>query len=84
MEIKREFEITYSYEYDERLERRNSFFFLQQKEERLLETKVKDERLGDIIMKCFQKYFSKGNPVPYFDEEELDSDQEEQESKESD
>ena len=27
MEIKREFEITYSYEYDERLERRNSFFF---------------------------------------------------------
>jgi hypothetical protein len=51
MEIKREFEITYSYEYDERLERRNSFFFFTI--ERLLETKVKDERLGDIIMKCF-------------------------------
>ena len=31
MEIKKEFEITYSYEYDKKLERRNSFFFFNRK-----------------------------------------------------
>lgn len=62
MEIKKEFEITYSYEYDKRLER-------------LLKTKVKDVGLGDIIIQCFLKYLSKGNPeeIPYSDEEELNS-----------
>lgn len=52
-------------------ERRNYFFSI----ERLLETKVKDEGLGDIITQCFLRYSSKGNPeeIPYFDEEELNS-----------
>lgn len=48
MEIKKEFEITHSYEYDKRLERKKKLFFFFSIE-RLLETKVKDEGLGDII-----------------------------------
>jgi hypothetical protein len=40
-----------------------------------LKTKVKDVGLGDIIIQCFFKYFSKENPeeIPYSDEEELNS-----------
>lgn len=47
-----------------------------------METKVKDEWLGDVIIQCLLKYFSKGNPkeIPYFDEEELDPDQDELDS----
>jgi hypothetical protein len=56
MEIKKEFEITHSYEYDKRFERKKKLFFFSI--ERLLETKVKDEGLGDIITQCFLKYFS--------------------------
>lgn len=39
-----------------------------------METKVKDEGLGDIITQCFLKYFSKGNPeeIPYQEEQELE------------
>ena len=70
MRIKKEFEITHSYEYDKRLERKKNLFFFSI--ERLLETKVKDEGLGDIITQCFLKYFSKGNPeeIPYQEEQE--------------
>lgn len=43
MEIKKEFEITYSYEYNKRLERRKKLLFFFLIKETLLKRKVRDE-----------------------------------------